>query len=258
MTRLFALIIAAFLTLAPACHVGESREPPQWGYEDPYGPDQWAALSQDYALCGTGRRQSPVDIAAYVPDDDLLPLEFAYQSDSVSIRNAGDWKGPVLGFASDHTLKFGDQEFRPKSAHWHSPSEHWVDGVEYPAELHLVHQDGGGSLAVVGILYELGQPDPFLGRVLGSAPQVNETVEGIGIDVSRLPPAGGYFRYDGSKTTPPCDEPVAWYIMEERRTVSTAQVDRLLELTGGPNARPVQGIGDWTITVRPAKEEAVR
>ena len=56
LARLFTLIIAALLTLASACQVGGSREPPQWGYEAPSGPDQWAGLSEDYALCGTGRR----------------------------------------------------------------------------------------------------------------------------------------------------------------------------------------------------------
>ena len=57
-----------------------------------------------------------------------------------------------------------------KSAHLHSPSEHLVDGESFAAELHMVHADSDGRLAVVGILFTLGEPSPVAQSILDAAP----------------------------------------------------------------------------------------
>ena len=39
--------------------------------------------------------------------------------------------------------------------------------ARYPLELHMVHlSDDNTKIAVIGILYEFGAPDPFLDEVL--------------------------------------------------------------------------------------------
>ncbi len=247
---LFGIIAVVLLTTA--CGVGESLKSPQWDYAAD-GPDGWAELSDDFVLCGTGRRQSPVDIAGYVRHHGLPSLEFAYGGSSAAIRNDGDRKGYVLEFEPGNILRAGQGDFRLETAHWHSPSEHLVDGVAYPVELHLVHRDDDGNRAVVAVLYEMGPTDPLLGKVLEDPPAVNETDGRIGVGVSRHLPAGPYFRYDGSLTTPPCTEPVEWYVMRSPMAVSQPQVDKLLESLGGRNARPVQPIGGRTITMSTAR-----
>ena len=73
-------------------------------------------------------------------------------------------------------------------------------------------------------------------------------MEGLAVDAALFaPPGGGHFRYEGSTTTPPCEEPVRWYVMRRPRTISSPQVDRLLELTRGPNNRPLQPRGNRVI-----------
>ena len=62
-----------------------------------------------------------------------------------------------------------------------------------------------------------------------------------------VPNTLGYFGYDGSLTTPPCTEGVRWIVMQSVGTVSPGQVNRMQELTGGPNNRPVQDIEGRTI-----------
>lgn len=37
--------------------------------------------------------------------------------------------------------------------------------ISYEMELHLVHLSSDGKLAVTGIVYEYGRPDPFLSKV---------------------------------------------------------------------------------------------
>lgn len=58
-----------------------------------------------------------------------------------------------------------------------------------------------------------------------------------------------YCYYDGPKTIPPCDEPVDWHVPRQPATISKQQVDRLLSLSGGPNNRPTQPIGERAILV---------
>ena len=121
--------------------------------------------------------------------------------------------------------------------------------MELAAELHVVHADAGGDLAVVGLLFELGEPSPVVQAILDAAPPAGETTsEGISLSASACVPSGtAYYSYDGSKTTPPCQEGVSWFVMREPRTISQAQVDGLLALSGGPNNRPVQPVGGRAI-----------
>ena len=101
------------------------------------------------------------------------------------------------------------------------------------------------------MLFELGAPSPVVQAILDAAPAAGETViDGIAIDSEALlPDQLDYFRYDGSKTTPPCQEGVDWYVMREPETISAEQVDNLQALSGGPNNRPVQPIGDRVMTL---------
>ena len=72
----------------------------------------------------------------------------------------------------------------------------------------------------------------------------------MAIDPGAYVPGGtSYFAYDGSKTTPPCDEGVAWHVMREVRTISAEQVEELRTLGGGPTNRPLQPANDRLITL---------
>ena len=120
-----------------------------------------------------------------------------------------------------------------------------MDGEEFAAELHLVHQASDGSLAVVGLLFRLGSASPLVQNLLDAAPDTGGTVDlaGGAAAADYIPDEKGYFGYAGSLTTPPCTEGVRWIVMQSVGSVSQEQVDGLQRLTGGPNNRPVQKIG---------------
>ena len=46
------------------------------------------------------------------------------------------------------------QVFNPKQFHFHTPSEHTVDGKYYEAEMHLVTQATDGTYSVVGLFFD--------------------------------------------------------------------------------------------------------
>lgn len=218
----------------------------EWGYSGPGAPENWASLSPDFSACANGRQQSPIDITGY-ESGELGPISFAFGEAAATLHNDG--RQVRAEYRLGNVSVFGGREFSLKSAHFHSPSEHLVDGKSFPAELHLVHADSQGNLAVVGVLFALGEPSPVVQSILDAAPPRGETTDARIPLPAALPPDLSYYRYNGSKTTPPCDEPVDWYVLRRTMTLSRAQVDALLALTGGPNNRPVQPIGSRVIRV---------
>ena len=218
----------------------------EWGYQGPGAPENWASLSDDYALCADGERQSPIDIARYETGD-AEAISFSYGGDAKAVRNKG--KFVYVDYAPGSAFNVGERTFELKSAHLHSPSEHLVDGVSFAAELHLVHQDAGGALAVVGLLFRLGEPSPVVQAILDAAPDAGDAAAPTNDLNSGVYTPGelAYYKYDGSLTTPPCSEPVGWYVMREPKSISQEQVDSLLALSGGPNNRPVQPTGNRKI-----------
>jgi hypothetical protein len=59
-------------------------------------------------------------------------------------------------------LVVGKDRYVLQQFHFHTPSEHTVDGRSYPLEAHFVHKTAGGKLAVVGLLFEEGAENPAL------------------------------------------------------------------------------------------------
>lgn len=221
---------------------------PDWGYIGETGPEHWGCLAEAYKLCGEGVEQSPIDITGYAAGTSA-GISFAYRTLATACRNTGHTV--YLDFAEGSSVSLDGREYRLLGVHFHSPGEHLVDGESFAAELHLVHQDAGGNLAVVGLLFRLGNVSPLVEDLLGLAPATGvEADVGGGPDAAEYVPSdSGYYAYRGSLTTPPCSEGVRWMVMRSIGTVSQDQVERLQSLTGGPNNRPPQPIGDRSVTV---------
>ena len=249
--KVVCLLLSAMFAVA-AC--GGAEDTPmtadmvEWGYDGPGAPENWASLSEEYAPCADGEQQSPVDITGYEKGD-AGPISFSYGSDATDVRNDG--KFVYVDYAPGNTLSIGHRNFDLGTAHLHSPSEHLIDGVSFAAELHLVHSNAEGQLAAVALMFKLGDPSPLVQAILDAAPDTGKTLEsGVTLNAGGYVPTGrGYYRYDGSKTTPPCHEPVVWHVMSEPESISQEQVNNLLALSGGPNNRPVQPRGNRVIII---------
>ena len=243
MHALRLVCIISLMTILSACG---GKAPVEWGYTSPGAPERWASLSPDFAACASGKQQSPIDITDYQAGGPG-PTFFSYGSAEATLHNDG--RQVHVDYAPGNTAMLGGRAFELKSAHFHSPSEHLVDGESFAAELHLVHADSDGRLAVVGLLFILGEPSPVAQSILDAAPPPDGTANVLITLPSSLPANVSYYRYDGSKTTPPCDEPVDWHVLRKPMTISQEQVEGLLSPSGGPNNRPVQPTGDRVITI---------
>lgn len=245
----FSLAIrhSLLLSLMPAlCIPGAAPEAPSsdppvdWGYWGPGAPNNWGSLSPDFSLCAAGRSQSPIDLGDYVMDAAAPEMVFNYSNDAREVNHNG--KVAHVEYGEGNTLTVGERRYELASMHIHVHAEHQVEGELFPAEMHLVHRKEGGFLGVVGQLYRLGDPDPVVQALIDAYPGPGQAVHsGFTLSAADLVPAGrAYFHYDGSLTTPPCTEGVDWYVLQEVRTISQEQVNRIAALHNGFNHRPIQ------------------
>jgi len=212
---------------------------PHWGYQGELGPDHWGSLDPAFAVCTGGREQSPIDLRGAAREA-LSEIVFEYAPSPISIQNNGhtiqvDYQAGS-GIVLDGT-RYGLTQF-----HFHHRSEHTVDGADFPLELHLVHEDAAGALAVVGVFLEEGAANEALAPVwrhlpaeAGPAALVAGTLDAAAL----LPERRTTWRYSGSLTTPPCSEGVSWLMMTEPVTASREQIEAFRALFP-VNNRPVQ------------------
>ena len=116
-----------------------------WGYAGEAGPEHWAKLDPGFALCASGRNQSPIDLAGFV-DAKLAPLVIAYRAGAAEIVNNGHTV--QVDYAPGSALGIDGRRFELKQFHFHAPSENRIAGKQYALEAHLVHGDAKGDLAV--------------------------------------------------------------------------------------------------------------
>jgi carbonic anhydrase len=57
--------------------------------DDPTGPKKWATLQKDWAICDSGTKQSPIDVAKVEVSKDLGPLEQNYKAGAAVLQNRG-------------------------------------------------------------------------------------------------------------------------------------------------------------------------
>ena len=210
-----------------------------WGYDGTHGPDHWAAISGDNALCATGAFQSPFNI---VPDiaADLPDLDIHYGQVPVAVTNNGHTL-MVQGGTEDR-IRIGDTNWSLIQFHFHTPSEYLIDGEAFPMEVHFVHQAADGRLAVIGAMIAEGPANPAIAALWTVAPyDPGVTTRGEGTIALRdlLPDRLGYMRFMGSLTTPPCTEGVNWHMLTTPITASADQIAAFRSVFPD-NARPIQ------------------
>ena len=196
-----------------------------------------------------GKGQSPVDIRGWGLGG-LPACSFEYSNDGNQLTNDG--KFVKVKFSGDSRMSLDGIEYTLAEAHWHNPSEHTVEGERSALEMHLVHKRGDSKIAVVGVLYRLGQANAVIQTLIDMGPQPGQNMEPsspLG-STDYLPEKNSYYRYSGSLTTPPYTEGVEWMVMSEIQEISSEQVQQLAALTGGgTNSRPLQPLGSRGIRV---------
>jgi len=220
--------------VAPAAGDEHKDGPPAWDYGRDLGPEHWAEIDPTFATCGTGQRQSPIDISGEVSSD-APPVSFAYRAGPASVVNLGHTA--QVNVAPGNSLEFGGETYELVQFHFHTPSENTFKGTHHPLEIHFVHRDGAGRLAVVSVVVRAGDAGP-----LDLLPMPGEVGGTVALDAplnpaDLLPDDTGYLTFEGSLTTPPCSEGVQWIVMRSHAVAGEVAIAHIAALIG-PNNRP--------------------
>ncbi len=211
-----------------------------WGYHGAGGPEHWGGLKSTFKACSAGHRQSPINLDATEPAN-LIPLSIHYKVSLIDLVNNGHTVQANYGKGSYITL--GEERYDLLQFHFHTPSEHLVADRSFPMEIHFVHRNNRGQLAVVGVLVAPGDYNLAAREIWDSLPTRPHTksADTRALINARdlLPGDTQYFRYSGSLTTPPCSEDVNWIILQTPVKFSEGQIAKLHGIIG-MNARPAQ------------------
>jgi len=210
-----------------------------WAYEGEFGPANWSKINVDWARCGTGKRQSPIDIRDGMKVN-LEQIAFDYHPSSFSEIDNGRTIEVTVG--GGNFINVGNQTYELQQFHFHRPSEEKINGKGTEMVMHLVHKSPEGKLAIIAVLLERGKEHSLIQTVWNNLPlEKHERVSpSILINPSEaLPERREYYTFMGSLSAPPCTEGVLWMVMTQPMQASPAQMALFSRLYPF-NARPVQ------------------
>lgn len=257
------LLLAAAVPAARAQEETDREEEFSYSLDAENGPAHWGEIKEEWSACGKGDMQSPIDLSS--PRVSLVRglgyLNHSYRPAQASIVNRGH--DIMVRFEGDAgSVSINGTAYYLRQLHWHSPTEHSLNGRRYDMEMHMVHESAQNKAAVIGVFYQVGAHDAFLHKLepyLEMIADKKDREEKVGL----IDPRGArgrasvYYRYMGSLTTPPCAEGVIWTIVKRVRTVSSAQLELLREAVHDDmekNARPRQETNNRVISMfRPYK-----
>jgi carbonic anhydrase len=232
-------LLAATVVCAWPALAGEQT--PHWTYGGATNPTRWGTLSEDFALCDIGRDQSPINIET---DESTAPnradLAINYHAVPLAVENNGH--SIQVNYPEGSTVEIDGEAYQLLQFHFHTPSEHTVDAQASAMEMHLVHRNGDGALAVIGVLIEEGMANPAMATVWEHIPEGHSRSEATGAIINAadfLPDDLSHYSYMGSLTTPPCSEGVRWIVLDSPVQASATQI-AAFESLYQVNARPVQ------------------
>ncbi|MSP48746.1 MAG: carbonic anhydrase [Alphaproteobacteria bacterium] len=232
------LAFGGFAALCPLCRSADAAEV-KWEYQGELGPQAWGKLSPEFQACSMGREQTPIDLKDGIKAEPGM-LSFAYKRMPVRILNNGHTI--QVNCPAGSQVEIAGQTYDLLQYHFHHPSEHILSGQRFQLELHFVHKNKAGELAVVGVFIRPGQANPALQSLWSVMPAkaAPEKWTSVSLNPDRLLPANStYFRYHGSLTTPPCSEGVLWTVYRESIEASEAQIRQFAQLFPN-NSRPIQ------------------
>jgi carbonic anhydrase len=252
-----------------------TSEQPGWDYGHNLPPQLWH-LHPEFAGGGL-KRQSPIPITdcEAIENKNLAEIAPAYQPVDLSEFlfvdlhlevKVPEETGEAPEKKSAGGVEFGNQLHPLKQFHFHTPSEHTLDGKYYDMELHLVHGVPEDLKAeyeslVVGVFFaavEGASENSLLAELISQLSSVRTKRPVEARPSKRRPapevdPAEGYpddhsyYTYHGSLTTIPCTEYVRWCVLKTPLRVPPHQITAFADYVPGGNNRPLQPPNDRLI-----------
>lgn len=237
----FVLLAVAEILVPPSARA-QWKTP--WDYDGARGAGHWGDLDPAYAVCETGREQSPIDIRN-TKKADLPALRFEDQSGPLKylINNGHTIRVNYHAPPNRDFLIVGDKRYQLTQFHFHRPSEEFIQGKPYDMVLHLMYEANDGKVAGVAVLLKSGSANATIQQIWDHMPMTEgkeEEIPGVAINpAGLLPNDTSYYTYMGSLTAPPCTEDVVWFVLKTPVDISAKQIDAFARLYPH-DVRPIQ------------------
>lgn len=247
------ILLIAFKVYSDKKETHQEETHPHWTYQGETSPEHWAEIEKN-SDCD-GQRQSPVniiDINTSPIKFNENPLDIRYSPTTQINKVINNGHSIQFNFETGDSIQYHNNTYHLSQIHFHEPSEHTVNGVRYPLEIHLVHTGKNNDYTVMGILAKEGEESQLFEFFESFLPlKENETKEiHQSLDLSTLfPEKDDFYSYGGSLTTPPCTESVNWIIFKEPIIVSVDEVLKLKKNMPKDNYRNEQALHDRLVNV---------
>lgn len=230
-----------------------------WNYDD---PSCWATK---FPLCGEGQRQSPIQIhrshIKTVGKDNFLAACSWRPVENLHVVNFGKGlavPGDQLGYITMIGEDGFPQYWQVAQVQLKMPSEHFIDGHAYAAELQVIHRnqqtvtqnvnsEKSFPFVTTSFFFEIGNRESSLMKQLflpGILEPDTYRVIPLSLDLMRhLGPAldGDFYYYYGSSTSPDCHEMNKWFLFDHAFSMSMDQFQTFKAMFPSPgNNRPLQ------------------
>jgi carbonic anhydrase len=223
-------------------------------------PDATTKVTQGYALprFDDKQTQSPVNIITdSTVTDTHHSIILKFNTGISAVENLGHTI--QLDFKAGSTTLVDSRVYFSKQFHFHTPSEHLIDGMTFPMEMHIVNISKDSAVGdhprylVVAFLFKMGRENKFIKEFLNAIPaeEGKDSLSPGAVNFEDLfneipKNEQGYFSYKGSLTTPPYSETVDWLVKKYILEASPEQIFKI-EKMEGDNARHVQAINSRKI-----------
>ncbi|MEN4761884.1 MULTISPECIES: carbonic anhydrase family protein [unclassified Chryseobacterium] len=214
-----------------------------WGYEGNESPEHWGEMTGN-EKCGQSKSQSPINIVTskVVPGKGIKNIGFNY--DKSDIKDIND-NGHTLqfDFKDGNFVTYDNKKYFLMQFHAHEESEHKIDGIRYPLELHFVHKALDGSVLVLGVMVKEGKENSYFEKLKVFKTLAKEKKEDTDIIFNpekMYPKNKSYFTYAGSLTTPPCSDNVTWIVFKNPIEMTEDEIEDIAKHLPKSNNRSIQ------------------
>jgi len=250
--------------------------------------------------CALGT-QSPIDVCngqnnAAVTDTTIVPSTHYSSAQTFKFKSDGQAYIDASGLGMSLTAGKLASLNRPAltepdagftwnlaQAHFHwgrdktEGSEHYIEGHQYPLEVHFVHLNSkyatlteglesgnADALLVVGQMFKVGDTESSALAALANTFAHPKALDGTGAEVSMIATdmmdtSAGFYTYPGSLTTPTCNAVVTWVVLASEKTVTEATLNKFIATQNKErlthefgNYRPLMPLDGRTVYKSPA------
>jgi carbonic anhydrase len=207
-------------------------------------------------------QKSPIDLKdSFYHPFDVGQAQFSYPLSQITgVREGTEPDHMVFTVKEMVRIPLFGLDLKLDQLHFHAASEHQINGVSWPLELHLVHSIKGGqtgptvgsSILVIGVFFfpateahpklRVARTDSFYRGAkeqyaAGAKSLSNEITFNPNHCLPDLDERERFFRYEGSLTSGTLAEKVSWLVFERPVPVLTADIEPVLKEAKQPQQK---------------------